>query len=84
MQCDDCIYTTDDNVCTCEDVIFDIEDECLSKIDTETYNRIYNKAIDDSIVYFEEHASEVWNHISARDFICDSLEELKVGRENVD
>lgn len=46
MQCDDCIYSTDDNVCVCEDVIFNI-DECLSKIDIETYNRIYNKAIDD-------------------------------------
>lgn len=37
----------------------------------------YNKALDDAIRYFEQHAHEVYNHVSARDFICDRLEELK-------
>lgn len=33
--------------------------------------------IDDCIEYFKEHAHEVNNHISARDFICGRLEMLK-------
>lgn len=37
----------------------------------------YNKALDDAIRYFEKHAHEVYDHVSARDFICDRLEELK-------
>lgn len=41
------------------------------------YREIYNKAIDDAIEYFIEHAHEVYDHISARDFICDRLEQLK-------
>lgn len=34
-------------------------------------------AFDEAIAYFEIHAHEVYNHISARDFICDRLEQLK-------
>lgn len=40
-------------------------------------NEVRNKAIDDAIRYFEKHAHEVCDHVSARDFICDRLEELK-------
>lgn len=35
------------------------------------------KTIDECIEYFEVHANEVWQHVSARDFICDRLEMLK-------
>ena len=34
-------------------------------------------AFEECIAYFSEHASEVYKHISARDFICDRLEQLK-------
>ena len=33
--------------------------------------------IDECIEYFSIHAKEVYEHISARDFICDTLEMLK-------
>ena len=38
---------------------------------------VREKALDDAILYFEKHAHEVYDHVSARDFICDRLEELK-------
>ncbi len=34
-------------------------------------------AIDDAIEYFIEHAHEVYDHVSARDYIGDRLEQLK-------
>ena len=43
-------------------------------------NMGYTKAINDLtnnlISYFSEHAYEVWNHVSARDFICDNIETI--------
>ena len=41
------------------------------------YEQGRENAIDEAIAYFEIHAHEVYNHISARDFICDRLEQLK-------
>lgn len=38
---------------------------------------VRDKTLDDAIQYFEKHAHEVYDHVSARDFICDRLEELK-------
>lgn len=41
-------------------------------------NMGYTKAINDLtnnlINYFSKHAYEVWDHVSARDFICDNIE----------
>lgn len=42
------------------------------------YNEGYNKALDNAIEYFTEHAKEIYNHVSARDFICDRLEGMKL------
>ena len=42
------------------------------------YNEGYNKALDEAITYFTEHAKEIYNHVSARDFICDRLEGMKL------
>ena len=78
MQCDGCIYSTDDNVCACEDVIFNIDDECLSKIDIETYNRIYNKAIDDFVKKLLYQIGD----LDIRDIIEETAEQLKAGGEN--
>lgn len=51
-------------------------------IDIEEHDReIRNNAIDEAIAYFEIHAHEVYNHISARDFICDRLEQLKESKK---
>lgn len=47
------------------------------KLKKEAFKNGYNKALDDAIRYFEKHAHEVYEHVSARDFICDRLEELK-------
>lgn len=33
-------------------------------------NALTNRLID----YFTEHAHEVWDHVSARDFVCDNIE----------
>lgn len=44
---------------------------------TEHDNEVRNKVLDYAIRYFEKHAHEVYDHVSARDFICDRLEELK-------
>ena len=41
-------------------------------------NEGYNKALDEAITYFTEHAKEIYNHVSARDFICDRLEGMKL------
>lgn len=58
-------------------------DECLSKIDIETYNRIYNKAIDDfvrlanTMPTVEEEDGEIrpmW--------LEEMSEKLKAGEEN--
>lgn len=38
------------------------------------YNEGYNKALDDVIEYFYKHA----NHVNARNFICNKLEEMKL------
>lgn len=38
------------------------------------YNEGYNQALEDAIKYFTKHTKEVYNHVSARDFICDRLE----------
>ena len=29
-------------------------------------------------LYFTEHTKEIYNHVSARDFICDRLEGMKL------
>ena len=46
MMCDDCIFSKD-STCTCENTNFNYDGDCLSKLDKETYSKIYNKAIDD-------------------------------------
>ena len=46
MMCDDCIYGID-SVCTYGKPSISDSWDCLSKIDKETYSKIYNKAIDD-------------------------------------
>lgn len=43
----------------------------------EVIKQIRNNTLDEAIAFFEIHAHEVYNHISARDFICDRLEQLK-------
>ena len=48
MMCDDCIYSKDD-VCINENTMFSYDGDCLSKIDKESYSKIYNKAIDDFV-----------------------------------
>lgn len=45
--------------------------------DIRTDERV--KVFDACYSYFEEHASEVYQHICARDFILDSLEEIERG-----
>lgn len=42
------------------------------------YSEGYNQALENAIKYFSEHAKEVYNHVSARDFICDRLEGMKL------
>lgn len=50
-------------------------------IGTETLKehdaKVRADAIDECIEYFSKHAHEIYTHISARDFICDRLEQLK-------
>ena len=48
MMCDDCIYGID-SVCTYGKPSISDSWDCLSKIDKETYSKIYNKAIDDFV-----------------------------------
>lgn len=45
------------------------------------YEKGRQDAFDEAIAYFEIHAHEVHSHVSARDFICDRLEQLK-GQNN--
>ena len=57
--------------------------QCKSRRKSSTYailkyNEGYNKALDEAITYFTEHAKEIYNHVSARDFICDRLEGMKL------
>lgn len=40
------------------------------------YNTVADKLAGRLINYFEEHACEVWECVSARDFICDRIEEI--------
>ena len=42
----------------------------------QRYSEGYNQALENAIKYFTEHAKEVYDHVSARDFICDRLEEM--------
>ena len=53
MMCDDCIYGID-SVCTCGKPSISDSWHCLSKIDKETYSKIYNKAIDDFVKLINE------------------------------
>ena len=46
-------------------------------VSEKAYKQGREDAIDEAIAYFEIHAHEVYNHILARDFICDRLEQLK-------
>ena len=50
MMCDDCIYGID-SVCTYGKPSISDSWDCLSKIDNETYSKIYNKAIDDFLKF---------------------------------
>ena len=56
-------------------------ESCVHKVSKADIDAVYNQAIDDSIEYFTEHAHEVYDHVSARDFICDRLEQLKEKNE---
>lgn len=47
----------------------------------EIVDIVWDDAIDEAINYFSDHAGEVYSHVSARDFICDRLEQLKEGAE---
>ena len=60
-----------------ENLSLDGEHDILMAI----YEKGRQDAIDEAIAYFEIHAHEVYNHISARDFICDRLEQIKESKE---
>ena len=55
------------------------EEECttMGEAYTEGYKQGRADAFDECIAYYSIHAKEVYKHISARDFICDRLEQLK-------
>lgn len=74
MDCKDCKYKKYlNNYCD------DMDCEAMWQLDHDKQIRADERAsvFDECISYFKEHANEVWQHISARDFICDSLERLK-------
>ena len=66
MMCDDCIYSKDD-VCINENTMFSYDGDCLSKIDKESYSKIYNKAIDD-------YMNKLCNHCMQQTNECYKLE----------
>lgn len=48
MQCENCCFYDDkENLCINENAMFNIDDECISRIDNEDYKAIYNNALDD-------------------------------------
>lgn len=79
-NCNECLYAHD-GICQNTACSFDIEDNCYEFQSKSTYDMGYKQgraeAFDKAIEYFIEHAHEVYAHVSARDFICDSLEQLK-------
>lgn len=81
MQCDKCIYSQD-SACICENRIINIDDECLSRVDIEDYNKIYNKAIDDLCNAFKEDwdeqcENELEDCVNWYDWLVASAEQLK-------
>ena len=48
----------------------------MSTEHTAEYTKAINDLTNNLIDYFSEHAHEVWNHVSARDFICDNIETI--------
>ena len=77
------IYKSSDKSATCPTsycLEFMVKDNCLKCAErqlAEYEKQIRNAAIDDCIEYFSLHAKEIHEHVSARDFICDRLEQLK-------
>lgn len=90
MMCDDCIYSKD-RTCILENAMFDIDYNCLSKIDKETYANIYNKAIDDfaeKIIKYVDcghlcQPTEMrWSDFTVVEMVKKIAEQLKEGGEN--
>jgi len=55
----------------------DAIEELKPSADMVAYEQGRLDAIDEAIEYFSIHAHEIYDHVSARDFICDRLEMLK-------
>lgn len=93
-QCENCCFYDDkENLCINENAMFNIDDECLSRIDNEDYNAIYNKALDDFVFQIHKNQTILCNDNGVTNYHeyaisiskCDKIaEQLKGGMKNDD
>ena len=71
-----CVGYCDGECISIEDCPY--QENVYTKVDfgKYNYNTVADKLAERLVNYFEEHACEIWGHVSARDFICDGIEEI--------
>lgn len=78
MQCENCCFYDDkENLCINENAMFNIDDECLSRIDNEDYKAIYNNALDDFLKKLKHEYSVLAKELPKEyKSVCENFEKI--------